>query len=722
MKKVELLAPAGNYEALTGAFAAGADAVYLGGSDFGARAYAENFTKEEICRGIRTAHLLNKKIYLTVNTLVKEQEFEKLYSFLLPFYEEGLDGVIVQDMGVFRFIRSHFPLLALHASTQMTITSSHGARLLAAEGAKRIVPARELSLPEIKKIKQQVDIEIETFIHGAMCYSYSGQCLFSSILGGRSGNRGRCAQPCRLPYRIDHGKECYPLSMKDMCTLNILPELIEAGIDSFKIEGRMKKPEYAAGVTAVYRKYIDRYLQEPETYQMENEDFNFLSSLYIRTEIGEGYYHRQNGREMLTLDSPAYLGSDERVLFEIRKTYIEPGLGIDTQAKVRLKPGQEAVMMVRTGDSCAVYQGDLVQSAQKQPLLPEKIKGQLSKKGDTLFEITSLQMDLGEKIFMPISSLNQLRRGAFSKLEEQILTDRGFTVSGRIAAAPEKTGQSFSVKHAEKREKKTLHALVTEREQLLEAALAGLSRIYLDRIRPDDGLTGELRSLRERGCEFYLAFPYIVRDRDERRMEELYGLLEEDVFSGALVRNLETLSFLEERGFKKPVVTDGNLYVWNQSACDFFAERVSEIYLPAELNRQEIRELVQKTEGRGCLLSAMVYGRLPMMVSAGCVRKTAKGCDRAFGYSTLTDRYGKEFPVCTDCDFCYNIIYNSLPLSLHKLFLREKTVPDVSRLDFTIESGAKAGAVIRYFQGLLKHYEEPFYKDFTAGHYNRGVE
>ena len=241
MKKVELLAPAGNYEALTGAIAAGADAVYLGGDSFGARAYADNFTQEEICKGIQYAHVFQRKIYLTVNTLVKEKEFIRLYDFLLPFYETGLDGVIIQDLGVFTFIREHFPNLSLHVSTQMTVTGSYGAEFLKKEGASRIVPARELTLEEIKTIKKNVDIEIETFVHGAMCYCYSGQCLFSSILGGRSGNRGRCAQPCRLPYKVNGGREEYPLSMKDMCTINILPELIEAGIDSFKIEGRMKK-------------------------------------------------------------------------------------------------------------------------------------------------------------------------------------------------------------------------------------------------------------------------------------------------------------------------------------------------------------------------------------------------------------------------------------------------------------------------------------------------
>ena len=201
-QRVELLAPAGNYKAFIGAINAGADAVYLGGEKFGARAYADNFSTEEICNALHIAHFMGRKIYLTVNTLMKESELEELYDYLLPLYEAGLDGVIVQDMGVFCYIRDHFKDLALHASTQMTLTGVRGASFLKSRGAVRIVPARELSLAEIRKIKEQTGMEIECFIHGAMCYCYSGQCLFSSILGGRSGNRGRCAQPCRLPYQI----------------------------------------------------------------------------------------------------------------------------------------------------------------------------------------------------------------------------------------------------------------------------------------------------------------------------------------------------------------------------------------------------------------------------------------------------------------------------------------------------------------------------------------
>lgn len=345
-KKVELLSPAGNYEAFAGALNAGADAVYLGGEKFGARAYADNFTTEEICRALHVAHFMGRKVYLTVNTLLKDKETARLYDYLRPFYEAGLDGVIVQDLGVFNLIRECFPGLALHVSTQMTVTGPGAAAFLKEQGAVRIVPARELSLAEVRTMKEKTDIEIECFIHGAMCYCYSGQCLFSSILGGRSGNRGRCAQPCRLPYQIYANQEqilgeSYPLSLKDMCTLAYIPQLIEAGIDSFKIEGRMKQPEYAAGVTAIYRKYIDRYYgQGADEYRVEPEDMDRLRGLYIRSEIQTGYYERHNGKEMITLTKPGYSGSDARVIEEIRENYLHEPDKMSVRLSVEVRAGE----------------------------------------------------------------------------------------------------------------------------------------------------------------------------------------------------------------------------------------------------------------------------------------------------------------------------------------------------------------------------------------------
>ena len=305
--EVEVLAPAGSYESMQAAISAGADAVYIGGSRFGARAYADNLTEERMLEAIDYAHLRGVSLYMTVNTLVKEREMDALIPYLEPYYRQGLDAVIVQDPGVARQVRRYFPDLAVHASTQMTITGVRGARIAKEWGATRVVPARELSLEEIQRIREELDIEIECFVHGALCYCYSGQCLLSSFIGGRSGNRGRCAQPCRLPYEIrgaaevpggrklDRDDRCV-MSLKDLCTLDLLPQLLEAGVNSLKIEGRMKSPRYTAGVVSIYRKYVDRYLRDgSEGYRVDPEDKKMLLDLFDRGGFTEGYFRQHNG-------------------------------------------------------------------------------------------------------------------------------------------------------------------------------------------------------------------------------------------------------------------------------------------------------------------------------------------------------------------------------------------------------------------------------------------
>ena len=287
-KKCEILSPAGSLNALYAGIYAGADAVYIGGQKFGARAYAENPENTDLLRAMDYVHMQDKKIYLTVNTLLKNQEIEnQLYDYLLPFYKNGLDAVIVQDLGVFQFIKEAFPKMEIHASTQMAITGVESAKLLKNMGASRVVTARELSLVELQEIHENVDVEIESFIHGAMCYSYSGMCLFSSIIGGRSGNRGRCAGPCRQPYEVyqngirrNDKNSLYALSLKDMNTIEIIPQILNAGVFSLKIEGRMKSPEYAAGVVSIYRKYVDLYLEKGEEfYQVAKKDYENLMDL-----------------------------------------------------------------------------------------------------------------------------------------------------------------------------------------------------------------------------------------------------------------------------------------------------------------------------------------------------------------------------------------------------------------------------------------------------------
>ena len=324
MRKHELLSPAGSLEICKAVLNAGADAVYLGGDKFGARAFAKNFTQNDIQEALDFAHMRGKKIFLTVNTLLKNKEIEtELFSYLKPLYEHGLDAVIVQDYGVFQFVHRNFPELALHASTQMSVSNVSGSKFLVEHGAERIVTARELSRSEIRRIYDETGVEIESFIHGALCYCYSGQCLMSSMLGGRSGNRGRCAQPCRLAYQVTdergnllHKKEKYPLSPKDLCTISQLPQLCESGIYSFKIEGRMKKLEYAAGVTSIYRKCLDLYESCPEHYRVEDADMERLLAFGNRNGFTAGYYDMRNGRSMMTLTDSYHSSNEAKAAYQ----------------------------------------------------------------------------------------------------------------------------------------------------------------------------------------------------------------------------------------------------------------------------------------------------------------------------------------------------------------------------------------------------------------------
>ena len=341
-KKPELLAPAGSFDNMKAVISAGADAVYMGGKSFGARAYADNPDTDGVIEAIRFCHIRNKKLYLTVNTLLKEDELNsQLYDYIKPFYEAGLDAVIVQDLGVMDYISKHFPGLDIHLSTQCSLTMAEGVKGLTSmlktpSAVTRLVPARELSLEELKTMRRDTDLEMEVFIHGALCYCYSGQCLLSSLAGGRSGNRGRCAQPCRRLYKVKIGEQeskGYFLSPKDMCTIEHIPELIEAGIDSFKIEGRMKSGEYGAGVVAAYRKAIDRYYDSKTEYSVDPGERSILSEIYNRGGFNTGYLFSHNGKDMMSTERPGHYGvkvgevsrtSSRKAFIKVFKT-INPG-------------------------------------------------------------------------------------------------------------------------------------------------------------------------------------------------------------------------------------------------------------------------------------------------------------------------------------------------------------------------------------------------------------
>lgn len=754
--KAELLAPAGNREAFFGALNAGADAVYLAGTRFGARAYAENFTETELLECIRYGRLLGKKVYLAVNTLLKERELEELPEYVRPMYEEGVDAVIVQDFGVLHVLRERFPKLQLHASTQMSTCSRHGAELLKDLGVSRIVPARELSLQELREIRDSVDVEIETFVHGAMCYCYSGQCLFSSILGGRSGNRGRCAQPCRLPYSVDvrgtarekgcaSGKEGYYLSMKDLCSVEHLPALIASGIDSFKIEGRMKKPEYVAGVTATYRKYVDlcyelreRYGEEAaERYRVERSDLERLHGLYVRSEPQDGYFFRQNGREMITLTASGYSAGDEATFDDVRALYLKEKKRLPVDFKAVFRKGEPAALQLTHDDVSVMIYGQTVEEAKSQPVTEENVKRQLGRLGDCAFAVKGMELTVDEDVFYPLKQLNELRRQAVEALERQILGRRGGQENADFVAKIPfflKEGEKNAGNRSESAMNKgrlgaercgwavslsTPGQWKTLQEWCGRHPAAGPAVVYLPGdIALKDPATAAEACLPFRRSRFLLALPYVFRSRDAGYVERILSLTAEEngAFSGVLVRSVDELGYFAKRSKTGLLHLDAGVYVWNSGAAKKLSPLADSLCIPYELRAQEQGQLLQNSPG--LVFEKVVYGRIPMMVTANCIRRTALGWCAAEGRElTLTDRYGKRFPVVTDCAHCTNVIYNSLPLSLYGE--REKWRGKVRlRLDFTIEDGGEMTSVLNAF--LLG--DDLRLPERTAGHEKRGVE
>ena len=732
MRKIELLAPAGSLESLKAAVNAGADAVYLGGTKFGARAYANNLTEEDMKWAIDYAHLHGVSLYMTINTLLKERELEEeLYDYVKPYYEQGLDAVIVQDFGVLKALSQWFPDLPLHVSTQMTVTGAEGFEFLKDfPNVTRIVTSRELSLEEVSHIRNTTDLEIESFIHGALCYCYSGQCLFSSVIGGRSGNRGRCAQPCRLPYdtladgvRISLDSEKYILSPKDMNTLEILPQLLDAGIDSLKIEGRMKRPEYTAGVVSIYRKYIDQYLASGGTVKVQKKDIQDLEELFRKRGYSQGFYVQHNGRNMMALSAPSnekeesersvYMDSlYEKYVNNQKQEKIKGILEVSTENPMKLLLKWDQLEVEVFGQPAMV--------PKNRAMTAEDFEKQLRKTGNTPFEFEELQVLIDGEVFVPNGAINELRRTALTALEEA----KTLPYRRRALEKPEKESKESdpAVKW-----KPVFHASVETRDQL-EAVLGSemVESVYVDSSCMTMTELNELCDLIEEKNIYYI-LPPVFRMETVRAYTEEYKKLETIRFHGFVVKNLESYQWLLQMKNDKPVIVDANLYTFNSRAKEFWKEQPKVLYetLPVELNSKELRRI-------GCTGDELiVYGHLPMMVSAGCVYKSLKKCRKGEKqvlspehYYQLKDRKNMKFSVKPVCRECYNVIYNSQPLSL--LNMRSQVAdlnPGSVRLNFTLEDGSRTREILDSFeQNYCNHVpvEENF--DFTRGHFKRGVE
>ncbi len=814
IRNAEILAPAGNYECFRAAINAGADAVYLGGSMFGARAFAGNFNEEELIEAIRTAHLYGRKVYLTVNTLLRGDELEGLADYIRPYYEAGLDAAIVQDYGVFAILHRYFPELALHASTQMTITGRYGAQLLKSMGATRVVTARELSAAEIKNIHEHVDIEIESFVHGALCYSYSGQCLLSSMLGGRSGNRGRCAQPCRLTYSMNGVKNKHLLSPKDMCTIEAIPDIIDAGVYSLKIEGRMKGPEYVAGVVSTYRKYLDIYLREGrDGYRVDHNDIQMLMDLYNRGGFCKGYYYKNNDKDMMTFNRPNHQGiavgeirngsiilsepvnardvlelgngveytiaspqkagssitlpksmlktaknntivyrtRNNELLENIRSRYIENDIKLPVRMSAYIKTGERAALTVSlknsSDDVSWTAYGDVLEASENHPATKEDVIKQLKKLGATRYccDESDIKVELSGQPFVPVKLLNELRRSALMLLEEGILSHSTRSAERKDIVQTESKEENgaecgfglYGDTETEVQSRELTVQVMTKEQLTAVLEVSGqenkINRVYIStELEGLDGAIAMCRMVKEHNnmldasgelttIQVYLAMPYIFREKTAKLYDKKIEEIKAAGLDGIMVRNPDEIGFLKESGldsfYDGRIIADYNVYTYNSEAFRQYRRLgINSFTLSEELNNRQLKSLCAATKQENLYLEKLVYGYLPLMVTAGCTLKYTskdKPCGRP-GIYYLTDRMNKVLPVINSCYYCYNLIYNSVP---ENLLDRTEELSSMGvnamRIAFSTETQDMTRRILVGMTGQ---------DEYTRGHYNRGVD
>jgi U32 family peptidase len=716
--QTELLAPAGSYETFCAVVNAGADAVYAGGMKFGARAYAQNFSDEELIRAIEIAHLLGKKFYLTVNTLFKEEELKEVPEYLFPFYEAGLDAVLVQDLGLVRLLKQAMPNLSLHSSTQMNAVSSYGISYLEELGFAQVVLPRELSIHEIAKIHAKTPIKLESFVHGALCYSFSGQCLYSSMLGGRSGNRGRCAQPCRLSYDVlaENGKKLAKedniLSLKDLCAIDSLKEMIDAGVYSFKIEGRMKQPQYAAGVTSVYRKYMDLVLQSSEA-KVSEQDRKYLLKLGNRSGFTNGFLCPDQADTMVSHDNAAHEKSTENLLQP--KTELDK---LPLDISFSMHAGKEISLTLFYGGCSVCKKGQIPELAEGKPITKETIQDKITKLGNTPFYAEKLEIDLEEGLFCRIGSLNQLRREAVSDLIACFSKPKDS--AKEEVFKEEKTEDSFMVDEG-------LSVTLMDEEQLETVLKEKETKVvYLDchGFLLEENLAFYVEKIKKAGMLAGYVFPAVFREDTAERYEKLWHQIVQAGFERFLVRGIDELAFmmkhLEDTELRRKVRSDASLYSWNSQSRAFLSEAgIGGDTIPYELNAAEIRH--RNNQGSTMVL----YGRTPLMTAAQCVLKNTEGCAKKKhgNFLSLSDRYHKKFPVKTLCDICSIRIYNSVPTALFSEWKQLSKMGISSwRMDFTKEDAKEIESCYSNYRNFLKKEKISINGEFTYGHFKRGVQ
>ena len=609
----ELLAPAGDMQCLYAAVAGGADAVYVGGRSFGARAYAKNFDIDELRRAVAYCHLHGVKLYVTVNTLVYDKEMRELSDFAAELWRIGVDAVIVCDLGAIREIKRRVPRLPIHASTQMSVHNTYGADIAAQLGCERVVVARELSLENIVSVTENCSIETEAFLHGALCVCHSGQCLMSSLVGGRSGNRGECAQPCRLPY--NRGKHI--LSLSDLSLAAHINELIDSGVASLKIEGRMKSPEYVYTVTSIYRKLLD------ERRPANKGEREKLRQVFSRGEFTDGYFKGDKFASMTGVRTE----SDKQKTRELSEMSFEP-MRIPVSARVKIKLGEPSRMTLVGKEKEVTVFGQSAEHAKSAPLVADDVKARISKMGATFLSLSKedVELEMDEGVNLPLSAINALRRdaaAAFESCERDLppseYIEENFT---RDRAKPTKTAQIFSKKGVEEFYKTTA------------AEFFDIVFLPIEHFRK--GASG-------------IAIPPIVTDSEISSVLALLRGAKENGAKYALVGNVGHIELARLAGLAP--IGDFRLNITNKYAAWVCEELgVERRILSPELTLPMARDIGG---------AEIVYGRVPLMITERCFIKENFGCERCESAS-LEDRTGAKFPIAYEYGH-RNLIFNSRP-------------------------------------------------------------
>lgn len=697
MTKPELLAPAGNFNCLVAAVQSGADAVYLSGKFFGARSYADNFDYAELEKAVDYCHLRNTKVYVTVNTLVSDSELSEFDSYIRFLNELGVDAVIVQDMGALNRIRVVSPQLPIHASTQMTVHNADGVSALEAYGVKRVVLARELSLENIKRIAAKTNAELEVFAHGALCMCYSGQCLMSSIIGGRSGNRGKCAQPCRLPYSINHAeKSAFYMSLKDLSTLDRLTELTSAGVTSLKIEGRMKGAAYVAAVVGVYRKYIDN------PHSVETCDEELLDRIFNRGGVTDGYLTGNIGKSMFAFNKPdnPYHKSLKTLENELLENVSVEKRNLKLRAFVKIKIGELPFIAIEgNGVRIEALGTKKTEHAKRIAANAETVAFQINKTGGTPFEFSDIDVEIDDGAFVAVSELNLIRRSALEAFEKKYLLGFRRTALPNAALFTQVIPNSEAVFKGFTCEITTLQQLAAVKDRAFTLFYVPLNII--------NDNPKAVEAIKEKTV---IVLPAIIHENEYEKIVQVVIRLVNSGFYGVMATNIA----LVHRFKDYRVIGSFRLNIFNSEALAFYKDAgVEAAELSPELSLKQIEKIKKSVP-----VQTMVYGRLPLMVTENCIVKNGSSCPCS-KKNTITDRMGMVFPVINDGASCRSVVLNCkktfMGFDTEKI---KRAGASLLRIYFSDETPEECKMICDSF--LNGSGYRPV--DFTNGHFIKGVK